>query len=784
MSASHAEALSDLRCRLLANGYEPVPIIGPDEQVKSAGKRPRLPEWQSIEITPPRIRAWARDFAADTNTGIRCGQILGVDIDVLNAELARGIEDLAVAMLGATPLRRIGRAPKLLLAYRSVEAQAKAETPEFILPDGSKAQVEVLAKGQQFVSHGVHPDTHQAYVWTAQAPDTVPVSALPVAQPGRVRAFLAAAASLLQDAGGQVAQAPERQRKQAEPQRGTPRQAGAEGGFFRSVNDRALASADLWVKALFPRAYWQPNAATPPGAWRVASKDLGRGLEEDIAIHVSQGCQDFGTRESLTPIDLVMRHAGAPDAPAAALWLCERLSLDPAALGWNGRKPGEPRLTRRIIEEFDRPEPPPWDAAPPDWEPDPTPDVDERAERRAGSRDDGLRDAPKKDALWTDDDDWEEADIAERPWIARGYIMRKAVTILSGPGGGGKSNLSVGWSTALATGRRLGRFEGIGHGECYRQLVYNVEDDRDEQRRRYSAALRQHDLTPRALKGMVVRCGPMDVGTLIRHDPASGKFIFTDAWDALDAKIAEVSPDVVWLDPLVELHTAEENDNTALRQVVAYLRALAIKHDCGIVLIHHARKGATAGDADGIRGAGAIVGASRISLTVIPMTAEEAEEMQVPPDQRDLFFRVDGAKANYSRRGLANWHTMQEYELANGDLVAGVIAWQPGERGSGAGLDPERLAIIEAAVRRGTPDGPYSPRLSQSEPRSILGLLIRNGFETRGYQGAVLAALTKAGFQTKNYRDTNARSVKQGLRSADGQPLANWCNTNPESETP
>ena len=35
-----------------------------------------------------------------------------------------------------------------------------------------------------------------------------------------------------------------------------------------------------------------------------------------------------------TPIDLVMEHGGAPDAPAAAKWLCDRIGIKPETLGW------------------------------------------------------------------------------------------------------------------------------------------------------------------------------------------------------------------------------------------------------------------------------------------------------------------------------------------------------------------------------------------------------------------------------------------------------------------
>jgi putative DNA primase/helicase len=45
---------------------------------------------------------------------------------------------------------------------------------------------------------------------------------------------------------------------------------------------------------------------------------------------------DWGTREGLTPIDAVIRFGSAPDATQAAMWLCQRMGIEPARLGWKG----------------------------------------------------------------------------------------------------------------------------------------------------------------------------------------------------------------------------------------------------------------------------------------------------------------------------------------------------------------------------------------------------------------------------------------------------------------
>jgi hypothetical protein len=297
---------------------------------------------------------------------------------------------------------------------------------------------------------------------------------------------------------------------------------------------------------------------------------------------------------------------------------------------------------------------------------------DEEPDERQG---DLLRkDAPA--ALWVDDDSWLEAEIERRPWIAPGYLMRGAVTVVSGPGSAGKSSLLVGWSIALALGRRWHRF---CPAEPMKVFNYNVEDDRLEQQRRMSATLRQFDASPRDLAGKVVRIGPNSTGTLLRRDPITGRLAFTASMRMLEKMLEERRPDVLILDPLVELHDAEENDNTAIRAVMAKFRALAIQYQMAVVLIHHARKGAgsSAGDPDSLRGASSIVGAARVVLTVLSMDEEQAGKLGINSKDRTRYFRVDGAKSNYAPLHEAEWFQRIEYQLDNEEGVAAAVPWEP-----------------------------------------------------------------------------------------------------------
>ena len=265
--------------------------------------------------------------------------------------LAGQLARIADAMLGTTTLHRIGRAPKSLRCYRVAEALAKTETPELILADGMMVQVEALAQGQQFVAYGVHPVTGRPYEWTHASPETVPFADVPLVTEAGLHAYLAAAEAVLRAAGGLTKK--EREATAAHPvdqpepvafaDKPKPtRESAGRNAYFREINKRALANIGPWFTGLFPKARFEEGAKT----WRVTSADLGRGLEEDISVHPTEGGQDFGTRQSCSPIDLVIEWGGAADAIGAAAWLCDKLGIKPLDCGWKPVKENRERPKR------------------------------------------------------------------------------------------------------------------------------------------------------------------------------------------------------------------------------------------------------------------------------------------------------------------------------------------------------------------------------------------------------------------------------------------------------
>jgi hypothetical protein len=305
--------------------------------------------------------------------------------------------------------------------------------------------------------------------------------------------------------------------------------------------------------------------------------------------------------------------------------------------------------------------------------------------------------------------------------------------------------------------------------QACRVSIYNPEDDQEEQERRLSAVIRQHALVPDDIDGKIARLGPTDVGTLLEFDPSTGGVVETVAMRALLDHIEEFKPDVLFLDPLVELHSAQENDNTALRAVVAYFRKIAVDHNMAVCLIHHSRKGPQSpGDADTIRGAGAIVGAVRVAMTVCVMSPEEASELGISDISRHSYFRVDGAKSNYAAIREAEWYEKVEYELDNGEHVTAAVPWAPPSSGPPSFGS---LTTLVLAITRGRNGVPWSPKLSD-EPRSIRALLQAHDITGTLAQKAAIRALVDDHGVSEGMFWLNGNPAK-GLKTDEG-PDVRW----------
>jgi hypothetical protein len=182
--------MADYGERLVDNGYAVIPIM-PGSKVPGqfrGGEWSPYPDWTrhcDRPTKPFEVDIWRR--WPGCGVGIATGAVVGIDIDILDGALAIQLANLATSMLGDTPCLRIGRAPKRLLAYR-------AATP---FAGRKRLPLEVLARGQQFVAHAVHPDTGQPYLWPEDSLLDTPLAQLPVLDEAAAMAWLDRAYALI-----------------------------------------------------------------------------------------------------------------------------------------------------------------------------------------------------------------------------------------------------------------------------------------------------------------------------------------------------------------------------------------------------------------------------------------------------------------------------------------------------------------------------------------------------------------------------------------------------------
>jgi hypothetical protein len=273
-------------------------------------------------------------------------------------------------------------------------------------------------------------------------------------------------------------------------------------------------------------------------------------------------------------------------------------------------------------------------------------------------------------------------EIAPREWIYGYQLVRRYITLLVAPGGVGKTSYSIVVSLSVALGRGL-----VGdwvHTQA-NTLCCGLEDPEDEFDRRVAAAMKHYGVRREELEDRLFVISGRDRRLVIAALDADGISIAYPDKDTLVRLIKELKIGFLTVDPFVNSHDLEENSNPHVNAAARAWAEIANETGCAIMLVHHTRKGATAGDADASRGASALVGAARAAFTLTAMTEEEAKSFEIREDARKLYVRLDDAKSNLAPpSGKARWFFLNSVNLGNatpaypkGDNVQVITAWEP-----------------------------------------------------------------------------------------------------------
>jgi hypothetical protein len=213
---------------------------------------------------------------------------------------------------------------------------------------------------------------------------------------------------------------------------------------------------------------------------------------------------------------------------------------------------------------------------------------------------------------------------------------------------------------------------------------------------------------------------------------------------------------LVGLDPFIKTHSVEENDNSAIDDVVTMLTQLAAHHDVAVDILHHTSKGlADPGNANRGRGASAMKDGGRLVYTLTQMSAEEAQRFDIPEAERRSYVRMDSGKVNIAPATEATWFRIVGVPLANGsdlypagDTVPTVVPWTPPD--AWKDLNHHLLNRILDDIDAGLPDGnrytntynagdreawrvvaKHATDKSENQAKEIIKTWIRNGVLVR-----------------------------------------------------
>lgn len=137
--------------------------------------------------------------------GAGSGYSLVLDVDIVEPELSRQVQELADKMFGYTPFRRIGNWPKIALVYRhDPDDEIPNRSPKFVPfdtpenPDNVDQGLEVISDGKPMTFYGKHHKTGRYFQWLDANPQFFGPEDAPLVTSQQINDFFDAVDSLRQ----------------------------------------------------------------------------------------------------------------------------------------------------------------------------------------------------------------------------------------------------------------------------------------------------------------------------------------------------------------------------------------------------------------------------------------------------------------------------------------------------------------------------------------------------------------------------------------------------------
>lgn len=167
------------------------------------------------------------------------------------------------------------------------------------------------------------------------------------------------------------------------------------------------------------------------------------------------------------------------------------------------------------------------------------------------------------------------AQLPQKAWLVRELWSHLAVGFIGGQPKCGKTWLALDLAVSVASGTHcLGRFPVEQPGTA---LAYLAEDSLPHVRQRLAGLCAQRSL-------------PLASLDLHLIDAPSLRLDDSEDQSRLLQAITRIKPRLLVLDPLVRLHSLDENSAADVSSLLGWLRALSRTHQLAIVVVHHMSK--------------------------------------------------------------------------------------------------------------------------------------------------------------------------------------------------
>ncbi len=227
-------------------------------------------------------------------------------------------------------------------------------------------------------------------------------------------------------------------------------------------------------------------------------------------------------------------------------------------------------------------------------------------------------------------------EVPEKQWHIDQLWGHESVGIIGGEPKTCKSWLAL--EMALATASKtpcLGVFDIKKPGLC---LAYFAEDSRQNTLLRFQNLCKARGIEPDTVPLLLID------SPVLRLDEEKDR-------QKLEITLEKYRPTLLVLDPLVRLHSLDENSAREMAGLLSFIRGLQRKYKVAIVLTHHTSKKRHARPGQSLRGSGDLhaFGDTNIYLSKVKGAIRvQLEHRDAPSDDQPIFIKLIGSNDNKS----------------------------------------------------------------------------------------------------------------------------------------